>query len=63
MYPNLEEVIRFADLKQYKRVPVQIEILSDSLTTIQAVRILRKASHQCYLLESASQSENWGRYK
>ena len=62
MYPNLEEVIRFADLKQYKRVPVQIEILSDSLTTIQAVRILRKASHQCYLLESASQSENWGRY-
>ena len=26
------------------------------------MRILQKASHHCYLLESASQSEAWGRY-
>ena len=37
-------------------------MLSDSLTAIETVRILRNASHQCYLLESASQTETWGRY-
>lgn len=62
MYPSLEEVIKLAESKEYKRIPVQIEMLSDSLTTIEAVRILRNASHQCYLLESASQTETWGRY-
>ncbi|WP_406544950.1 anthranilate synthase component I [Pseudobutyrivibrio sp.] len=62
MFPSIEEVIRLAKTKEYKRIPVAIEMLSDSLTTIEAVRILRNASHQCYLLESASQTETWGRY-
>lgn len=62
MFPSLEEVVKYADTGKYKRVPVAIEMLSDSLTTINAVRILRKASYQCYLLESASQTETWGRY-
>lgn len=62
MFPSLEEVLRLANENKYKRIPVAIEMLSDSLTTIEAVRILRNASHQCYLLESASQTETWGRY-
>ena len=62
MFPSLEEVQRLAKDNQYKRIPVAIEMLSDSLTTIEAVRILKNASHQCYLLESASQTETWGRY-
>ena len=62
MFPSLDEVIKYAEDSQYKRVPVAIEMLSDSLTTIEAVRRIRNASHQCYLLESASQSETWGRY-
>ncbi|MBR5952722.1 MAG: anthranilate synthase component I [Pseudobutyrivibrio sp.] len=62
MFPSIEEVIRLAKENKYRRIPVAIEILSDSLTTIEAVRILRNASHQCYLLESASQTETWGRY-
>ena len=62
MFPSIEEVVRLAKTKEYKRIPVAIEMLSDSLTTIEAVRILRNASHQCYLLESASQTETWGRY-
>ncbi len=62
MFPSLDEVVKIAATKEYKRVPVAIEILSDSLTTIEVVRILKKASHQCYLLESASQTETWGRY-
>ncbi|SEA22014.1 anthranilate synthase component 1 [Pseudobutyrivibrio sp. ACV-2] len=62
MFPSLNEVIKYAETGQYKRVPVAIELLSDSLTTIEAVRRIKNASHQCYLLESASQSETWGRY-
>lgn len=62
MFPNIEQVINIAATGNYKRIPVALEMLSDSLTTIDAVRILRDKSHQCYLLESASQSETWGRY-
>lgn len=62
MFPSLEEVKILAESGDYKRIPVAIEMLSDSLTAIETVRILRNASHQCYLLESASQSETWGRY-
>ncbi|SDB05179.1 anthranilate synthase component 1 [Pseudobutyrivibrio sp. YE44] len=62
MFPSLEEVLELAEDKSYKRIPVAIEILSDSFTPIEVVRILRKASNQCYLLESAGQSEDWGRY-
>lgn len=38
------------------------EILSDTYTPVEVMRILRKASRHCYLLESASQEEAWGRY-
>ncbi|MDC7277914.1 anthranilate synthase component I [Butyrivibrio fibrisolvens] len=62
MFPSLEEVKKLSESGEYKRIPVAIEMLSDSLTAIETVRILRNASHQCYLLESASQSETWGRY-
>ncbi|MCR5145440.1 MAG: anthranilate synthase component I [Lachnospiraceae bacterium] len=62
MYPEIDRVIELAKTKEYKRIPVAINMLSDSLTTIEAVRRLRNASRQCYLLESASQSETWGRY-
>ncbi len=62
MHPSLEQVISLAETKKYKRIPVMTEILSDSFTPIEVVRILRNASHQCYLLESASQTETWGRF-
>ncbi len=62
MYPEFGEVVAYAETGKYNRIPVAIEMLSDSFTTIETVRILRNASHQCYLLESASQTENWGRY-
>lgn len=60
MYPNIEMVKQLA--KQYRRVPVCMRILSDQYTTIEVLRILRQASKHCYLLESASQDEQWGRY-
>ncbi|MBQ1604375.1 MAG: anthranilate synthase component I, partial [Lachnospiraceae bacterium] len=62
MYPSIEAVIELAKTRKYKRVPVAIEMLSDGITTIEAVRRLRETSKQCYILESAGQNETWGRY-
>ncbi len=62
MFPSIEEVKKIATSGEYKRIPVSIEMLSDSFTPIEVVRILKKASKQCYLLESASQTQTWGRY-
>ncbi len=62
MYPSLEEVKNLAASGDYKRVPVCREIYADEMTPVQTMRILRGASRHCYLLESASQDENWGRY-
>lgn len=62
MYPDLQTVKQIAAGGAYKRVPVCCEILSDTYTPVEVIRILRKASRHCYLLESASQEEAWGRY-
>ena len=62
MYPDLQTVKQIVAGGTYKRVPVCREILSDTYTPVEVMRILRKASRHCYLLESASQEEAWGRY-
>lgn len=62
MYPEMDEVKKIAVCGNYKRIPVCREILSDSYTPIEVMRRLREVSPQVYLLESAGQSENWGRY-
>ncbi|MBR4707463.1 MAG: anthranilate synthase component I family protein [Pseudobutyrivibrio sp.] len=61
-YPQLQQVKSIADTGQYKRIPVMTEILSDSITPIELVKVLRHSSHHCFLLESASQNKTWGRY-
>lgn len=62
MYPSLEQVKQIASPGDYRRIPVCMEMLSDSYTPVEVMKILRKVSRHCYLLESASQSEVWGRY-
>ena len=62
MYPSLETVKQLASQGDYKRIPVCRELFSDKYTPVEVMRMLKKASHHCYLLESASQSEAWGRY-
>ncbi len=60
--PDLETVKRIADSGQYKVLPVGCEILSDFITPIECMRILKNASSHCYMLESAAADEKWGRY-
>ena len=62
MYPSLEQIKQIASQGDYRRIPVCMEMLSDSYTPVEVMKMLRKASRHCYLLESASQSEVWGRY-
>ena len=53
VYPDLQEIRRLAETGAYKVAPVACELLSDILTPIQAVRILKNVSSHCFLLESA----------
>ena len=62
MYPTMEDVKEIAASGEYRRVPVCRELYSDRYTPVEVMQTLRKASRHCYLLESASQTEVWGRY-
>ena len=60
-YPTLKEARALA-ASDYREIPVTRELLSDFLTPIQALRILRAQDNHCFLLESAADSEGWGRW-
>lgn len=60
--PSLEEIQTFTAAGRYKAVPVSCEILSDRITPIEAMRILKNVSMHCYMLESVAEREKWGRY-
>ena len=62
MYPTLEKIKEIAQSGEYRRIPVCRELYSDRYTPVEFMRTLRTASRHCYLLESASQTEVWGRY-
>lgn len=62
MFPDLALCKQIANQGDYKRIPVAKELFADSFTPVEVMRILRKASKHCFMLESASQSEQWGRY-
>ena len=60
--PSREEAARLLAGGKYRRVPLARELYADSLTPVEAIRILRKASKHCFLFESAEREEHWGRY-
>ncbi len=47
---------------RYDIIPVSCEIMSDICTPIEAFRILKNVSRHCYILESVTEKEKWGRY-
>jgi len=60
--PEFPKVRELAECGEYDILPVSCEILSDICTPIEAIRILKNVSTHCYMLESVSGSEKWGRY-
>ena len=61
-YPSLKEARELAVSGHYREIPVARELLSDFLTPIQALCILRNQDSHCFLLESAADQEGWGRW-
>ena len=62
IFPALEEVRTIAKSNEYNVLPLSCEILSDFLTPIEAMKILKNVSTHCYMLESAQANDRWGRY-
>ena len=60
--PELSRVKEIAAEGNYNVCPVSTELLSDFITPIETMRILKAVSTHCFLLESAQASESWGRY-
>jgi len=60
--PSLEEAKRVAATGQYNLIPVSAEIYADMVTPIDVIKKLKKASRHCFMLESAEDTKNWGRY-
>ncbi|MBD5547822.1 MAG: anthranilate synthase component I [Lachnospiraceae bacterium] len=60
--PELKILKELQQENKYKTVPVSMEILSDVRTPIEVLKILKNVSSHCYLLESVSDHEKWGRY-
>lgn len=61
----MEDMLKFVQSYaggEYKRVPVSKELYADAFTPIEVMRTIRAASKHCYLLESAEDKQNWGRY-
>ena len=61
-YPDLTMIQQLAAEGTYKTAPVSMEILSDIRTPIEVMRILKRVSDHCYMLESVADNEKWGRY-
>ena len=61
-YPDLTMIRQLAADGTYKTAPVSMEILSDIRTPIEVMRILKRVSNHCYMLESVADNEKWGRY-
>ena len=60
--PTLAEAKRIAESGEYSVLPVSCELLSDFITPIETMRILKNVSTHCYMLESAMADDKWGRY-
>ena len=59
--PEVEELKKL-NTGEFTVAPVSCEILSDFITPVEALRILKNVSTHTYMLESAEADETWGRY-
>ncbi len=60
--PSFETVKQYQNDTHYKYIPIAREILSDFLTPISALSILKNVSDHVFMLESVEGREKWGRY-
>ena len=61
MYPTFDEAKRLAG-QGFRRIPVSREIYADRFTPVEVLRVLKHVSRHCFILESAEDARQWGRY-
>lgn len=62
IYPSEEEAMKLAESGLYGVIPVCLELYADQLTPVTVMKILKKVSVHCYMLESVEEQKKWGRY-
>ncbi|MCL2759966.1 MAG: anthranilate synthase component I family protein [Treponema sp.] len=60
--PTLEDIKQIAESKQYDLIPLSTEMYADMTTPIDVFKKLKNISKHCFILESAEDTKNWGRY-
>ena len=60
--PSLEEAKRIAESGLYRVIPLSTDLYADMTTPIDVLKKLKKVSGHCFILESAEDTKNWGRY-
>jgi anthranilate synthase component 1 len=59
--PSLEEA-RHINAHEFQIIPISTEMYADTVTPIEVLKKLLAVSRHCFMLESAEDSKNWGRY-
>lgn len=62
IYPSIEQAKEILKSGEFSRLPVKMELYSDMLTPIAALKKLKKVSKHVFMFESAEASKQWGRY-
>jgi anthranilate synthase component 1 len=60
--PSLEEAKRIALTGKYDIIPLSTEMYADMVTPVDVIKKLKNVSGHCFMLESAEDTKNWGRY-
>ncbi|WP_122788986.1 anthranilate synthase component I [Intestinibacillus sp. Marseille-P6563] len=61
MYPTFEQAKDLAN-QGFRRIPVSREMYADRFTPTEVMRVLKHVSRHCFILESAEDARQWGRY-
>ncbi len=61
-YPDMDGMRTLLSGTAYKCAPVRCEIMSDTRTPIEVLKIIKGLSKHAYILESVENQERWGRY-
>ena len=60
--PSIEELRELKNTGKYDIAPISMELLSDIRTPVEVLKILLNVSEHCYMFESVTDNEKWGRY-
>ena len=59
---SFEQALELADNGRFRMVPLAAEIFSDMFTPLKVMSVLKNVSKHCFILESADNTKQWGRY-